>query len=415
MDRNSNVARALKPAWNWLKDLRNSPRRLYGAHVSRHAATDYRKVVLSSNMGRGYLCNPKYIAEALNRLYPGEFDLVLLVNNRQGDVPEYVRQVVYGTPQAQSELASARFWIDNCRDPKYVPKRGDQVYIQAWHGYLGPKRIERDAEEHLPYQYVKNAKLDGAKTDLMFANNDLYEHIFRDSFWYDGPVIRCGMPRNRDLVLGNSEAYSKVRRTLGVPEGSAICLYAPTFRADESMGAYRFDYDRFKRALQERFGRPFAFAYRLHPNIASKPRPDFLKGHVDASSYMDTQELLAGCDVCITDYSSIIEDFMLTGRPGFVYAPDISAYEGDRGFYYPLTERPFPVSTTENELIASVLGYDETQHLSAVARFSRSVGLRDDGRGDETLARIIHTLTERDSRVDDVIEKLGKEKEMGDE
>lgn len=415
VDRNSSVARALKPAWNWAKDLKNGPKRAYGVRASRSAKTDYHKVVLSSNMGLGYLCNPKYVAEALERLYPGAYDLVLLVGERHPEVPGYVRQVRYGSREAQRELATARFWIDNCRDPKYVPKRADQVYIQAWHGYLGPKRIERDAEEHLPYQYVKNAKADGRATDLMFANNDLYERIFRESFWYDGPVIRCGMPRNRDLVLGNPEARAKVRRALGVPEDAAICLYAPTFRADESMDAYRFDYGRLTGVLEERFGRRFVFAYRLHPNIAAKPRPDFLKGHVDASAYPDTQELLAGCDVCITDYSSIIEDFMLTGRPGFVYAPDIEAYEDDRGFYYPLSARPFPVSTDEDGLVESVLGYDEAEHAREVARFSESVGLRDDGHGDEAIARLIHELSEPGTTVSEAIAKLETDKGISEQ
>lgn len=394
-----------RPAWNWLKDLKNVPARRYGAKASGVGKTDYRKVVLMSNMGRGYLCNPKYIGEALNRLYPGEFDLVLLTNDMRPDVPDYVRQVAYGSHEAQEELASARFWVDNCRAPKYTPKRADQIYIQAWHGYLGPKRIERDAEDHLPYQYVKDAKHDGAITDLMFANNDLYERIFQESFWYDGPVIRCGMPRNRDLVLGSPEAERKVRRSLDVPEGIGICLYAPTFRADGSMEAYRFDYSRLVRALEERFGRPFAFAYRLHPNIAGKPRPEFFKGHVDASTYMDTQELLAGCDVVITDYSSILEDFMLTGRPGFVYASDIDAYEGDRGFYYPLTARPFPVARNEAELVTGVLAYDEGEHRAAVERFARSVGLQDDGYGDERIARIVHALTAPGSTVDQAIKE----------
>lgn len=406
MNRNSQVVRALKPAWSWLKDLKNEPRRHYGSFVSKKAMTDYRKVVLTSNMGLGYLCNPKYIGEALNRLYPGEFDLVLLVRNLQAYAPDYVRKVAYGTHEAQRELASARFWIDNCRDSKYVPKRSDQVYIQSWHGYLGPKRIERDAEEHLSYLYVKNAKADGLATDLMFANNDLYERIFRESFWYKGPIIRCGMPRNRDLVLGNPGARSKVHCSLGVPDDVGICLYAPTFRADGSMIAYRFDYGRLLEALERRFKRQFVFAYRLHPNIAAKPRPDFLRGYVDASSYPDAQELLAGCDVCITDYSSIIEDFMLTGQPGFVYAPDIDAYKDDRGFYYPLSERPFPISTDENGLIASVLSYDEKDHARRVQEFSESVGLCDDGHGDEVIARLIHELAEPGSTMARAISKL---------
>lgn len=412
LDRHSPIMKLMVPAWNVLRDSKNITKHFYGAHASKLATTDYHKVVLMSNLGLGYLCNPKYIAEALNRLYPGEFDLVLLVNKLQNEVPYYIRQVRYDSHEAQNELAKARFWIDNCRGRKYVPKRDDQVYIQAWHGYLGPKKIERDAEEHLPYQYVKNAKRDGDITDLMFANNNLYERLFKEAFWYNGPVIRCGMPRNRALVLGDIRSSNRIRRRYGVPDGNAICLYAPTFRFDESMSAYRFDYEALVRALEKRFGKRYSFAYRLHPNIAALQRPDYLEDQLDFSDYVDTQELLAACDVLVTDYSSILEDFMLTGRPGFVYASDIDSYEDDRGFYYPLRERPFPVATSGEELISNVLSYDEEEHRTATARFSNAFGLEEDGHGDECIARIIHYLSRPGTSVADAIPAIQNERSI---
>jgi CDP-glycerol glycerophosphotransferase len=396
----SRIKDVLKPVYHSILDTAERAKDTYGKRLSRRSMVDYRKVVLSCNFGSGYLCNPKYIAEALERLYPGEFDIVLLVQEEDPSLPSHLRQVRYGSREAQCELATARFWIYNFRnDKKHVPKREDQIYIQTWHGAIGPKRIERDVEEALSQDYLRSAEYDGSITDIMFANNNLYERIFRSSFWYDGPVIRCGMPRNRDLVLGNPDAIAKVHRALGVSGSEAICLYAPTFRADGSMDAYRFDYARLLAALERRFGRKFVFAYRLHPNIASRPRPDFFRGYVDASFYPDSQELLAGCDVCITDYSSIIEDFMLTGRPGFVYAPDIEAYENDRGFYYPLSSRPFPFSMDEDDLVASVLSYSEEGQTRRVKEFEDSVGLLDDGHGDEVIAGLIHELIEPGSTV----------------
>ncbi len=402
-----NLKNALRPAWHAVKEARLAVKRAYGARLSHSSETDCRKVVLSCNFGRGYLCNPKYIAEALNRLYPGEFDLVLLVRERDSSLPDYLRQVRYGSRDAQRELATARFWIYNFRnDEKFVPKRDDQVYIQTWHGSIGPKRIEADVASHLSPSYVEMAKEDGANTSLMFANNDLYESIYRNSFWYEGPVIRCGAPRNSPLMRDGMSLRRKVHATLGVPDGTGICLYAPTFRVDSSMDAYMFDYDALTAALEKRFGRPFAFAYRLHPNIAADQRPDFFKGRVDATGYEDSQELLAGCDVVITDYSSILEDFMLTGRPGFVYAPDIDAYAGDRGFYYPLSDRPFPLARNGDELIRIVGAFNEIDYARAVRRFCESVGLKDNGGGAETVAEIIHGLAAPKTTVRDVLGNL---------
>lgn len=386
------IKNTAKPIWFCIKDIPEAPKRLDGVRLSRKAEIDYRKVVLICNMGRGYLCNPKYISEALNRLYPGKFDLVLLLNEPQDDIPSYVRQVAYGSHQARYELSTARFWIDNCRRSKYVPKRKDQIYIQTWHAYLSPKRVEGDVAEHLPYEYVRDAKRDGIDTDLMFADNRLYEDVYRRAFWYSGPIVRCGNPRNRPLVLGDDIARRKVRNILGIPEDELLCVYAPTFRRNEEMDAYRFNYDALIHALSERFGRKFTFAYRLHPNIAKLHRPDFLQKYADASFYKDAQELLSATDVLLTDYSSIMEDFMLTGRPGFIYAPDVASYSDDRGFYYSLQDRPFPVAQNEEELLSEILRYSEDEHKRDVERFSKMIGLEDDGRGDEAIAKIINSL-----------------------
>ena len=103
------IKNTAKPIWFSIKDIPEAPKRLDGVRLSRKAEIDYRKVVLICNMGRGYLCNPKYISEALNRLYPGKFDLVLLLNEPQDDIPSYVRQVAYGSHQARYELSTARF------------------------------------------------------------------------------------------------------------------------------------------------------------------------------------------------------------------------------------------------------------------------------------------------------------------
>lgn len=401
------VKNAAKPAWFALKDLPNMPKRLDGILLSRWGEVNYRKVILICNMGRGYLCNPKYISEALNRLYPGKFDLVLLVNELQDDVPAYVRQVVYGSHQARQELATARFWIDNCRRSKFVPKRDNQIYIQTWHAYISPKRVEGDVADHLDYRYVRDAKHDGEETDLMFSDNRLYAEVYRRAFWYQGPIIRCGNPRNRPLILGDDNARMKVRNALGVPSDYALCIYAPTFRRNGEMEQYCFDYEAVAQALFERYGERFVFAYRLHPNVANLPRPDFLRGYIDASSYKDTQELLAATDVLLTDYSSILEDFMLTGRPGFVYAPDTASYLDDRGFYYPLQERPFPVARNQEELVANILNFNEHTYKRDVERFSRLIGLVEDGQGDERIAEIINSLSEVGSTVNEVI-KRGK-------
>lgn len=400
---------ALRPAWRAAKasweSLSSKCKWAYGRRLARRAAVESNKVVLSCNFGRGFLCNPKYIAEALERLYPGEFDIVLLVRERDDGLPGYLRQVKYGSREAQRELATARFWVYNFRDCRFVPKRENQVFIQAWHACLGAKKCERDIEETLGGRYVSLAKADGAETDLMVADNRLTAGIYQRSFWFDGPVLRCGAPRNRPLVLGDPDVRVKVRHRLGIPDDAGLCLYAPTFRRDLSFDWYRFDYAAVTRALSERFGKRFVLAYRLHPNIACLKRPEFLEGLTDATDYPDQQELLVAVDVLVSDYSSIMDDYCLTGRPGFVYAPDMDGFNDDRGLYYPLGARPYPVATDSDGLVDAVKAFDALELERKTGEFFSFVGLEDDGRGDEKVAAVMHKLTDPGKKLSDVLEE----------
>lgn len=94
---------------------------------------------------------------------------------------------------------------------------------------------------------------------------------------------------------------------------------------------------------------------------------------------------------------------MLTGRPGFIYAPDVASYSNDRGFYYSLQDRPFPVAQNEEELLSEILRYSEDEHKRDVERFSKMIGLEDDGRGDEAIAKIINSLAIPGVTVEEVI------------
>ena len=60
----------------------------------------------------------------------------------------------------------------------------------------------------------------------------------------------------------------------------------------------------------------------------------------DATLYPDVQELLAASDILVTDYSSLMFDFLLQYKPGFLFTTDLKHYEKERGFYYPLSSVP---------------------------------------------------------------------------
>ncbi len=56
-------------------------------------------------------------------------------------------------------------------------------------------------------------------------------------------------------------------------------------------------------------------------------------------------------DLLVTDYSSAIFEFSLLGRPMAFFAPDLDAYERERGFYFDYRSGvPGPVFTETDAL-----------------------------------------------------------------
>lgn len=75
-----------------------------------------------------------------------------------------------------------------------VRKRKGQYYIMTWHGGIGPKKIEREAENQLDKFYIKKAKHDSQMVDLMIAESDFTYRKYRTMLWYNGEILKCGTP-----------------------------------------------------------------------------------------------------------------------------------------------------------------------------------------------------------------------------
>ena len=126
------------------------------------------KIVFDNFGGRGYGCDPKYIAEEL-LMSKRDLDLVWLTQDVHTALPNGIRPVWYGGVRAIYELATAKVWVDNVKSALRIPKKRNQLYIQTWHSSLGLKKNEQDADI-LPNSYVRRAKRD-AGMPLRY-NND---------------------------------------------------------------------------------------------------------------------------------------------------------------------------------------------------------------------------------------------------
>ena len=354
--------------------------------------------IIFLTFNHAYMCNPKYICEEIRRQnLPVE--LVWAVNARHtnsADFPKDVKKVAHGTRPFFKELVTAKVWVDNAFGFSWNPipmKKRNQFYIQTWHGSLGLKRIDKKKVNN--HRWSIAAWLNGKWADLCISNSSFETEVYRQTHWPKTPVLELGHARN-DILFADGETkaeiIARVRARFRIPEGKKIALYAPTFRNNDSAACYDLDRSRFLNTLEERFGGEWVLLNRYHMKTLNARKTKLNatdKRIINATSYPDIQELLVAADVGITDYSSWICDFVLTGRPGFLYAPDLSHYSQERGFYYPLEETPFPIAQTNDALIENILNFDAGLYAQKRESFLAARGCKENGTAAKQIVEII--------------------------
>jgi CDP-glycerol glycerophosphotransferase len=355
------------------------------------------KIVFLNFDGKGYGDNPKYIAEEFLRQNVS-CKMVWLV--RDGSyVPSCIKEVDIDGLMAFYELSTAKIIISNCKSniPFYYIKRKkkNQYYLQTWHGDFGPKYIEKEIEEVLPPDYVAASKADSAITDAIISGNKWFTSIIKESFWLPEQcnILEYGAPRN-DVYFRGVEQKNILRQKFGFSLDEKILLYAPTFRDNGDVSSYNIDFERLRQCLNHLHGEEWKIVIKLHPNsanIAGLFR--YNDSIIEGSSFEDQQELCMISDCLITDYSSIMADFMLMSKPVFLYVPDLEKYSdrttgrGLRDLYFRL---PFSLSRNQEELEARILEFNSKEYVEKLDAFMKVYyNTFDDGHASE---RVVNHL-----------------------
>lgn len=338
------------------------------------------KIVFCNYLGKGYGCNPKYIAqEILTR--NENWDLVWLVNDMNYQFPVRIRAVKYESIKGIYELATAGVWIDNQRKLPYHRKRKHQFFIETWHGGGGPiKKIGADNPRNfnnIPYE--KTSKHMDKIVDLMLSNSACCSEIYRSAFLYTGEIFECGYPRNDILISNNDDVRIKVYNYFNLDPNQKTVLYAPTYRNERSLDTYQLDIEGVLNALKNRFEGSWNLLLRLHPTMLKKAYNIQYKNVINACYYDDMQELLASCDILISDYSCTISEFALTGKYVFLFATDINEYAAERDFYCDYYSLPFPISDNNEALLDNIQCFSEKEYKEKVDKYLYDVRMFDNG------------------------------------
>ncbi|WP_336244368.1 CDP-glycerol glycerophosphotransferase family protein [Microbacterium sp. JZ31] len=330
--------------------------------------------------GRGAGCNPLAIDRELARVAPGVIRYWSVVD-LSVRVPEGAIAVVEGSPEWWRARSVARLLVVNdWLRRRYAGRRGQKV-LQTWHG-TPLKRLALHRPGFDPRRAGAVIK-ESLRWDVLLAQNPYAARILRKAYAFLGrPLWVEGYPRNDVLRTGDAAA---ARAELGIAPGERVLLYAPTWRDDRQEIVDFLD----PAALAAATGA--VVLVRGHSRTLIPGQDAAGARVIDVTGYPDTAPLLLAADALITDYSSVMFDYGVTGRPMYFLVPDMEHYRGElRGFYFDLAAHaPGPLVRTQEELVGA-LAADPAAHAERYAEWTARFNARDDGRAAErVVARIL--------------------------
>ena len=351
------------------------------------------KIVYSAFDGR-YGDNPQALYERMVGRSSADEHVWLCAPRHAHGFPATVDTVTLGTDECVAALQEADLVIANTHVELEWDKKPGAVYVQTWHG-TPLKRVHHDVLWAPPGRLTRLDR-DVARWDYMLSPNAASTARLRNAFRFTGEMVETGYPRNDILTSPSQELVrARVRSRLGLADDTLAVLYAPTWRDDQYFTSegqpVQLELDVAKMVSDG--GGDRRLLARLHPLMTERSQLVQQAGVQDVSFYPDMQELYLAADVLITDYSSVMFDFAVTGKPMVFYGYDLENYRDQlRGFYFdlePVVPGPL-VRSTEDVLHAlNRLPEVELEFAERYAAFRETFCHLEDGRAGERVERLI--------------------------
>lgn len=316
---------------------------------------DERMILFVSFSGKQYNDSPKAIYEYIRNNKTGEHYRCVWAFEHPEDFPQVTcDKVKIDTPKYFLTTLKAKYWVASVnieRGLKY--KKKSQIYMNTWHGpaiNLMGNAVEGRNDfnwDHINY----------------FCISGKYEEpiITRDFRVLPENLLLSGLPRNDALYSCTEEKKLALRNQFGIPENKKVILYAPTWRESTDGGKTcnlkpPINLEKWENEL----GDNYVLIIRAHVNTRQMLGIHFNDFVRDGSDYPVVNDLLMVADYLISDYSSIIMDYCILGRPIVCFGYDFEDYNKARGgFYFDLDkEIPSGICHTEDEVLSYILNAD---------------------------------------------------------
>ena len=257
-----------------------------------------------------------------------------------------------------------------------LPVRPQTRVVQLWHacgafkkfGYSTAQKIfgpDRAEAEQFPH-YGNTSLVTVSSPEVVWA----YEEAM--GLEGTGAVKPLGVSRT-DAFFDEEQLEgwrSQAQEAVPAIADRRVLLYAPTFRGEvtDPQAPDFLDLEQ----LRQRLGDGWVVLVKHHPFVHERPAiPATCASFAyDVSDELSIEACMVAADVCVSDYSSVVYEYALLGRPMAFLAPDRDEYDDWRGFYYDFDElTPGPVVATTDELADWVCGLPRTCDAASVQAF----------------------------------------------
>lgn len=342
------------------------------AHVSRMHGKERRVVFVS---GRLFSDNIKYTWMAMRVHAEREgIDLWYLPFDTEHEqkVRELGGQCFPALPQSWTPEhvttalgAAVLVTHDHLLNPNpYVPAMlAGARHVQLWHGISIKEVGFRNLVglQHFSPHMARVLRTCGWFSTFV-GTSTAYEHEWRRWFGFEryAPLgyarndVMYREPSELDLVNVDLETLKRMKRARS--EGQPVFFYAPTFRdADQASWLIKVDLDLAARGIKAMGG---LLVLNLHP--VEQPYQAQLQKALPGVHFVqpgtDIYPLLRDTSALITDYSSLMFDYLHLDRPIFLFRPDHQAYvdQSRKLFDAKLADLPGPVLDSAAALVQTL-------------------------------------------------------------
>lgn len=224
--------------------------------------------------------------------------------------------------------------VSSCR------KRPETMLVQLWHSCGLMKKIAFDTGEDIPKNYrgdlFGNYSLLTMSAEICVPVHARALHLSEDRIRATG-ISRTDYYKD---AAWNERCRERFFEQYPEAKGKKVAVWAPTFRGNAAR-PYLAGLEEIRKAARE-LKNEWYVVIKAHP-------------HVDAHEQISnctlpTEELFAAADLLITDYSSVMFDYLIYEKPLLLFAPDLREYEEKRGFYLDYRSMPFLIIEEGAEL-----------------------------------------------------------------